>query len=68
LNKGKKKKHFYIRFHIEGIGTFKRYAWYVSQASFVKSLALEFEKKYPRLRIFIEVLEIKEIKKQVGHG
>jgi hypothetical protein len=55
------KKHFYIKFAVGG-QIFERYAWYVSLASFKKALAKEFEKKYPRIPIFLNVIEEKEIK------
>ncbi|MFH1423852.1 MAG: hypothetical protein ABIG29_02795 [Candidatus Nealsonbacteria bacterium] len=54
------KKLFYLKFRIKGIGTFERYRWYVSRDSFVKATAVEFERKYPRLRIYVDVLDFKE--------
>lgn len=54
------KRHFHIRFQIEHVGVFERWAWYKSGASFVKSLALEFENKLQR-KVFIQVLDFEEI-------
>lgn len=51
-----------MKFRIQGIGTFERYRWYPSHDSFVRATALEFERKYPRMRIFIEELEFREVK------
>ena len=61
----RKKRHFHIKFEVEHVGIFERWAWYVNRDSFVKSLAIEFEKKYPHLRIFINVLDFEEIKHEV---
>lgn len=59
-----KKRHFHIQFEVKGIGVFERWAWYKSRDSFVKALAIEFEKNYPfhRRNIFIKVLNFEEIK------
>lgn len=54
------KKHFHIKFEVERVGLFERWAWYASWASFVKSLAIEFE-GVCRRRVFIKVLFFEEI-------
>lgn len=55
------RKMFYMKFRIKGIGTFERFRYYPNRDSFVKATAVEFEKNYPRVRIFIEVLEFREV-------
>ena len=55
------KKHFHIKFEVERTGPYERWAWYGNRASFLKSLAMEFEKIYHR-KIFIKILFFEEIK------
>lgn len=63
MEKGKKpKRHFFIWFRIKNLRIEeKRYKWYVNRESFIKSIAREFEEKYPGVRIFIEVIDFFEI-------
>ena len=58
------KRHFHIIFEVEGPGPYERWAWYKSRASFIKSLAIEFEKQYRR-KVFIKVLYFEEIKHEI---
>ncbi|MBI2450233.1 MAG: hypothetical protein HYV47_01710 [Candidatus Nealsonbacteria bacterium] len=60
MDKKTGKHHFHIRFEIEKVGIFERWAWYKNRDSFVKSLAIEFEKRLRR-KIFIKVLTFEEI-------
>lgn len=56
------KRHFRMKFKIDGIGVFEWWRWYKNEASFIKAVARQFERKCPCRRIFVQVLEIEEIK------